>query len=88
MLGRVFTLAVILGAGYWYWSGPYQQQHNPSYEQRLKKNAENMRLCMRGAAYGAGATGETSGNPEQRCAERFNLYKLDGQWHSYDDARP
>ena len=87
MLGRIFSIAVIVGAIYWYWSGPYQALVNPSYEAQLKENAENMRLCMRGIAYKAGATGIGSGDGEESCAKKYNLYKKDGKWHSYDDIR-
>ena len=87
MLGRLITIAVIVGAAYWYWSGPYQERVNPSYEQQLRKNAEDMRLCIRGGNYQLGATGEGRGDIEQRCAAKFNLYQHEGQWHSYDDVR-
>lgn len=88
MLGRIFTLAVLVAAAYWYWSGPYQESRNPSYEKKLEKNAEDMKLCIRTANYKAGATGEGSGNYEQKCAKKFNLYQHGGNWHSYDDVRP
>lgn len=88
MLGKLLMLIVIVGAGYWYWSGPYQERVNPGFEKRLEINARNMRDCLRGQSYKPGATGEVGGDPEQVCARRYNLYKLDGQWHSYDDSRP
>ena len=88
MLGKLITLAIIIGACYWYWSGPYQQRVNPSYEKRLEQNEENMRQCIHGLNYKAGATGDVSGNPEDICAGRFNLYKQGGRWHSYEDDRP
>jgi hypothetical protein len=90
MLQRLILLAVIIGAVYWYWSGPYQQRTNPSYESILKHNDENMAQCVRGAAYKLGATGSGAGAElaEQQCAEKFNLYQMEGHWHSYDRARP
>ena len=85
-------LATIIAAGYWYWTGPYQEKTNPSYAAGLKKNQENMALCLRGAAYKMGATGTGSGtgsgDPEQDCAGTYNLYKHEGRWHSYDQKRP
>lgn len=87
MLGRIFSIVVIVGAAYWYWSGPYQERINPSYETQLKKNAENMRLCMRGIAYKAGSTGFGSADGEESCAKKYNVYKKDGKWHSYDKNR-
>ena len=87
MIGRLLTLAFIVGAGYWYWSGPYQERINPSYEQKLERYAEEMRHCIRGINYKAG-TGAATGDPETICSERLNLYRDDGRWHSYDDVRP
>ena len=87
MLGRLISIAMIAAAAYWYWTGPYQERVNPNYEQKLRKNAEDMRLCIRSGNYQLGATGVGNGNVEQRCAEKFNLYQHEGQWHSYDDVR-
>lgn len=87
MFERLLTLALLLGAGYWYWSGPYQARTKPSAEQKLEHYAEEMRLCVRGLNYKAGATGEGTGDPEQVCARKLNLYRHDGRWHSYDDTR-
>jgi len=87
MLGRLITIAIIAAAAYWYWTGPYQEQVNPSYEQKLRNNAEDMRLCIRSGNYQLGATGVGDGNVEQHCAKKFNLYQHEGQWHSYDDVR-
>jgi hypothetical protein len=85
--GRILTIALLAGAGYWYWSGPYQDQRNPSYEQKLEKNAKDMSLCIHGKNFQLGATGSGEGNPEEACARKFNLYLHDGKWHSYDDVR-
>ena len=90
MIGRIFSIAAIFAAGYWYWSGPYQAKTNPSYEALLKKHSEDMALCMRGAAYQLGATGSGTGSEaaEENCAEKYNLYEYEGRWHSYDVKRP
>ncbi len=88
MIGRLFTIAVIIGAVYWYYTGPYQDRVNPSYETKLKRYAEEMRECVRGLNYVSGATGAVQeGTPEEICAEKHNLYMKDGKWHSYDDIR-
>jgi hypothetical protein len=87
MPGRIITLAMIIAAGYWYWSGPYQSRQNPDYQQKLEANAEKMRECIRARNYKLGATGVSEGDPEQVCAKKLNLYRHDGQWHSYDDVR-
>lgn len=88
MFSKLLTLAVIIGACYWYWSGPYQERLNPGIEKRLEINTRNMRECIYGLNYKAGSTGESEGNPQEACAEKFNLYQHEGQWHSYDDIRP
>jgi hypothetical protein len=82
MIGRLLTLAILLAAGYWYWSGPYQQQRNPDAQQQLEKAIEDMRECIRGQNYKAGATGVSEGNPEQICAEKYKLYLYEGEWRS------
>ena len=88
MIGKLFTLAFIIGAIYWYYTGPYQDRVNPSYETKLENYAEEMRLCIRGLNYKSGSTGEVqSGTPEDICASQNNLYRKDGKWHSYDDVR-
>ena len=88
MIGRLFTVALLIGIVYWYYTGPYQDRVNPSYELRLKQLNEEMQLCIRGLNYKAGATGEGTGDPEEVCAEKFDAYKKDdGLWHSYDEVR-
>lgn len=87
MIGKLFTVAVLIAACYWYYTGPYQERVNPSYETKLKKYQEQMKECIRGLNFKAGATGEGTGNPEEECANKYNLYLKDGQWHSYEDTR-
>lgn len=90
MLQRLIVLAALIGAVYWYWSGPYQEKTNPSQEAILKQNRDNMAQCMRSGAYKVGATGTGAGSAttEKQCAEKYNLYQLEGHWHSYDTNRP
>lgn len=90
MLERLILLAVVIGAAYWYWSGPYQDRLNPSLENILEQNDAHMAECKRAAAYKLGATGSGTGPEvaEQQCAEKHNLYLHDGRWHSYDMTRP
>ena len=87
MFERLLSVAMLIGLGYWYWSGPYQDRVNPDMDARLGKYAEDMRSCVHGLNYKAGATGEGSGDPQIVCAKRLNLYLHEGQWHSYDDVR-
>ena len=89
MIQRIVLLLVIGGLGYWYWSGPYQARVNPSYEQQLQRNDENMAGCMRAKAYQLGATGQGVGadRAREQCARQHNVYEEDGRWHSYDAVR-
>jgi hypothetical protein len=87
MLERLLTIAIIAGGAYWYWSGPYQERVNPSYAQKLRKNADNMQECMETKKYAGVRTLTHAGDVETICAKQFNLYLHEGQWHSYDDER-
>jgi hypothetical protein len=90
VIDKIFSITIVVAVGYWYWQGPYQEKYHPSYETRLQKNAEDMALCMHGAAYREGATGvgSSSTNYSDVCAARLNLYQHQGGWHSYNDKRP
>ena len=57
---------------------------------KTKQNDENMDQCQRGAAYRLGATGTglDARNAKQHCAEQYNVYELEGHWHSYATTRP
>lgn len=89
MLEKLVVTALIAGAAYWYWSGPYQAQRNPDYEAILQQNDDNMAECVRAGNYKLGATGTGPGAAliEQECAEKYNVYQEEGHWHSYDRAR-
>lgn len=87
---RILLFGAIVATGYWYWSGPWQEKVNPSYETILEQNEENMKLCMRGAAFELGATGFGSATEvaQAECAEKYNLYEADDRWHRHDIPRP
>jgi hypothetical protein len=87
MIGRLILYFAIAAAAYWYWSGPYQDGLMSDYERELEQNNEKMSLCVRGKNYNAGATGDVSGIPEDSCAQEYNFYLKDGQWHSYKSVR-
>jgi hypothetical protein len=89
MLQRIIPFIVIAGAIYWYWSGPYQEKINPSYEAILEQNKKDMDECVRAATYSRGATGEglNASAAREKCAEQFNVYESEGRWHSYDAVR-
>ena len=80
MFGKIITAAVLIAAAYWYWTGPYQQQHSPDEDTRLKQDIEAMNQCIRGMNYKVGATGMGEGDPEEVCARRFHLYYYEGEW--------
>ena len=89
MILRLVSVAIIVYAAYWYWSGPYQARVNPTYEQKLQTYQKQMSDCIRGMNYRQEAGGVNDGIPEEVCAKRYNVYRADdGRWHSYDDARP
>jgi len=81
MVGRLIALAIIIGAAWWYWTGPYRESREPDSPAQLEQNAEDMRLCLRGAAYGPGATGVGGGDEEAQCAEKLGLYEVEGTWY-------
>ena len=89
-MDKLIVIAALVGAAYWYWSGPYQDRVNPSYETILTTNAQNMNECTRAEAYKRGATGGglAPEAAQAMCAEQFNLYEHNGQWHRYDMQRP
>lgn len=90
MSQRIILIITVIGAAYWYWSGPYREKSNPSYEATLKQNGEGMAQCIRAAAYNRGATGTGPGASAAReqCAKQYNLYESEGHWHSYNSIRP
>lgn len=87
MFSRLLGAGILIAAAYWYWSGPYQDQHNPDADQRLTHDIEQMRECIRGKNYKVGATGISEGDPERICAEKYNLYLYEGQWRSAGEPR-
>ena len=85
MFSRLLSLAILLSVGYWYWSGPYQSQYNPTPQQKLEQDIGQMRECIRGMNYSLGATGVVEGDPETVCAGKFNLYLYEGEWRSLSE---
>ena len=78
---------------YWYWSGPYQKSTQTLEADRLKDNAVIMQRCINqeqrmqstGGLAGLAEVGSTGVDAERLCAEKNNLYKRDGNWHSRKD---
>jgi hypothetical protein len=88
MAGKILTYLAFIALAYWFWSGPYQDWQTESYAEKLERHARTMARCISADEYRAGATGTNSADPEALCAEKYNLYQHNGQWHSYDDVRP
>ena len=84
MLERLVIAAIIIGAGYWYYTGPYQAQTDPNEGQQLQTLQEEVARCIKSKDYKQGATGDSEGDPTELCAREFNVFMHDdGLWHSY-----
>jgi len=87
----IIILAVI-GGGYWYWTGPYQESKLSPLELRLVENAKTMKRCMgkeksmTGAAGMGGVGGMGASDPEAFCARENNLVLKGGEWHDVRDG--
>lgn len=84
---KIIAVILAIGAGYWYWAGPYQQGQRPTDEERLQENARIMKKCMRqessmNAAAGMGGVGGVADDGEALCAEKYNLHFSEGQWRN------
>ena len=85
-MGKLIVIAVLLGAGYWYWNGPYNQGRPTSEQAQLRENAADMQRCMRReksmeGVGGMAGIGGMATDGEQLCAEKLGLYQDEGQWH-------
>ncbi len=91
-MGKIIVIIAIIAAGYWYWTGPYQQTEEQTYQAYLDDNAKTMKRCMgkqssiAGAA-GLAGVGGMAEDSETFCAEENNLVLHDGQWHSKNEVR-
>lgn len=85
MLQRLVIFALLAGAAYWYWQGPYQAKTNPDYATILDQNDEKMSSCIRTTLYGTGTTGvgPNAESAEEECAKEYNLYRQEGRWHNF-----
>ena len=90
MLQRLIVIIVVAAAGYWYWTGPYQDRTNPNYATQLDNNDAAMSECIKSTTYKTGLTGQgpNTDNVEATCAEELELYEDEGRWHSYGATRP
>jgi len=90
MLQRLIVIVLVAGAGYWYWTGPYQDRVEPDYAQQLERNERALSQCIKNTTYQSGVTGRgpDAGSVEATCARELDLYKDEGRWHSYSATRP
>ena len=87
---RFVVLLALVAAGYWYWSGPYQESRQSSPSDQLSRNAEIMKRCIAqegrmqsaGGLAGVADVGATGEDAERLCAAKTNLVKRDGQWYA------
>jgi len=92
-MGKLAILVAVLGLGYWYWSGPYQDSAGTSEASRLAENMSRMQRCIReekrmdaaAGMAGIGGVGNSGADAERVCADKYNLYLLDGEWHDSGD---
>ena len=81
------VVLAIAAAGYWYWSGPFQESRLLSPQEQLENNAKLMQRCvdkeksMAGSA-GVGGIGGIIDGAESLCAEQLGLTSRDGDWYS------
>lgn len=85
-MGKVMlVLAVMIAAGVWFWM--QEEEKGPSKEEiQIQKNARLIKDCMRRESTlnaAAQKAGDDSVAVDSRalCAEKYNLYYDDGQWH-------
>ena len=87
MLGKLIVIAALVAAGYWYWSGPYQDGQQSGGARQLQENAKTMERCKRreasmNATMGMAGGGVSQDDGGKLCAEKHGLYLREGQWHN------
>jgi hypothetical protein len=88
---KLIIAIVIIAAGYWYWSGPYQSAETQSLADHLKENKHTMQRCMKkegtmGGLGGMAGMSSDSDGAQDLCANKNDLYLKDGQWYSKGTA--
>jgi len=86
---KLLVLLALIGAAYWYWTGPYQKSTASLEADQLQENAATMQRCINqeqrmqgaGALGGVGDVGSSGQDAERVCAEKNHLYKQDGNWY-------
>jgi hypothetical protein len=85
------VLLLVVGFGYWIWTGPYQQsqQSATAEEEHLENNAQIIRRCLdressMNAAAGIAGVGGNAEDSRTLCAQKHGLYFSEGQWREID----
>jgi hypothetical protein len=89
---KIAMYIAIIGAAYWYWSGPYQDGREMTEADILKNNAMIMKRCIKqeNSMQGAGGLGGVAGggsvgaDAETICAQNNKLQLRDGNWQTDD----
>ncbi len=92
-MAKLVIVIALLGAAYWYWSGPYQKSTQTLESDRLQENAVVMQRCMNqeqrmqstGGLAGLADVGSGGEDAERLCAAKNHLYKRDGHWYRKSD---
>lgn len=88
MLSKTLSTMTLIGLAYWGWSAHTAEVRSGDYATQLKTNAEMMQRCVRSNSYVKGNSGAYMRDPKQVCAEKYELYYENGNWHRYADVRP
>jgi len=89
-MAKFVVLLALVGAGYWYWSGPYQETRQVAPSDQHRKHADIMQRCIAqegrmqsaGGLGGLADVGSSGEDAERVCAAKNNLVKRDGQWYA------
>lgn len=89
---KILMYIAIVGAAYWYWSGPYQDGRELTEADISKNNAMIMQRCIKqensmqgaGGLGGIGGAGSVESDAEAICAKNNNLQLRDGNWQADD----
>lgn len=90
---NLIVLAVVIGLGYWYWSGHRTDSTESLESDQLQENAATMQRCINqeqrmqstGGLAGVADVGSSGVDAERLCAEKNGLYKRDDGWHRKQD---